>query len=381
MIDVADSDALPVDARVIEAELARLWRQAAEASAGGLVRTSSLTVLVMLMDEHVAGRFEAILAEVPAAHPCRAVLVALTERQARALLSAHCRPPRGGQPPVCWEEIRLEGSQAELNRIMSAASALVVPGLPVQVWWPGDPDLDTQLFQRVVAIGDRIVVDSAQFAQPLTSLARYAQHAQEEHGTVAFSDLTWRRLESWRPLVAEFFDAAADRTYLNGIETVTLRWAGTADAAGGLAEPLLLLGWLASRLGWSVAAGQSTLPGLQQIAFDDGARTVCVDIGRGPGRTDARPGLTSIELRASHEGRAARFLVRRVGGRGLSLSEIEGVRREAQVHLGAPADAELLNRELAGYGRDRIFEDALQIVRALQTTTGGPPAGRAQGLP
>ena len=48
MIDVTEAESLPLDARVIESGLARLWQLAADGSAGGVVHASSLTLVASL---------------------------------------------------------------------------------------------------------------------------------------------------------------------------------------------------------------------------------------------------------------------------------------------------------------------------------------------
>ena len=208
-------EALPLDARAIETEVERLWREAATSASGNLARASSMTVLAMLLDPSAVERVEAVLAQAPAVHPCRVVLIAQTTSEPRARLSAYCRPPTAGRGPICWEEVRLEGGQPALDRLMSVARALVLPNLPVQVWWPHEADFAGPLFDQTVEIGDRIVVDSAYFSDPLNALAAYAARAEEEHGTIGFADLNWRRIEPWRMQVAQFFDHPEDRPFLN----------------------------------------------------------------------------------------------------------------------------------------------------------------------
>src|SRR6266516_3137770 len=115
-IDVTEAESLPLDARLLEAGLARLWQMASEGTVGGVVHASSLTLLAVLVDEAIAAAQEGVLAEVAPAHPCRAIIIALAEVEPRARLGAYCRPPRAGRPPTCWEEIRLEGSPAAANR-------------------------------------------------------------------------------------------------------------------------------------------------------------------------------------------------------------------------------------------------------------------------
>jgi glucose-6-phosphate dehydrogenase assembly protein OpcA len=371
VIDVTEAESLPLDARVIEAGLGRLWQMAAEGTPGGVVHTSSLTLLVVLADQAAAAREEAVLAQVGPAHPCRAILLVPNGSEPRARLGAYCRPPRSGRPPTCWEEIRLEGSRTVLQRVLSVAAQLVLPNLPAQVWWPGNPELEGPLFQRLVEIGDRLIVDSGQFLNPLASLARYADRSNEEHGTVGFVDLGWRRLEPWRLLTAQFFDEPSDRVFLNDVKSIEVGYEQPSDGLpSGLAAALLVVGWLASRLGWtprqSAPAGK-----IRELVFDDGGREILVRLRSYP-MVESLARLVSLELRASHDGESALYALERRGGRVTTVAEVNGVRREAQVHLPTASQAELLQRELGGFGRDRIYEDALRVVRLLAGAEGTP---------
>lgn len=371
MIDATQAESLPLDARAIEAGLGQLWQLAADGSVGGVVHASSLTLLALLLDRDLAKRGSSVLAEVAPAHPCRAIVVEFVEAEPRACLGAFCRPASAGRPPSCWEEIRVEGSPADLNRIMSVVSSLALPNLPLQVWWPGDPDVGSPLFRRVIQIAHRIIVDSAQFREPLTSLARYAEQSEAEHGPVGFADLGWRRLQPWRMLTAQFFDTPEDRVFLRNIESVLVVHQQSAEGkADGLAAAFLLVGWLASRLGWTMATEQTRLRADEaDMTFDNGGRAVAVRLqSLSPDRSvveDVGAGILSLELRAHHGGRPASYSIARTPETATTLAEVDGAQREAQVHLPAPTEADLLRRELAGFGRDRIYEDALAVVRLI----------------
>ena len=365
------NDYLPLDARAIEAQVGEMWHRAAEGAGGGLARTCSQTVLVMAVDPHVEKRAQEIIAEAPLLHPCRVILLTLGQSEPRATASAFCRPPGNGRGIVCWEEIRLEGSLTALDRVMSAARALVMPNLPVQVWWPGDTDVSAALFEQAVEIGDRIIVDSGQFADPLRALAAYADRTDQDHA-VGFADLNWQRTEPWRLLLAQFFDPPEDRQLLNYIETIVVRFQRPEPrAGGGLAEALLLVGWLAGRLAWSPPPAPLGNRDVEHALFDDGGRVVRVELRRVPG-SQGPNGLLAVELHAALDEHTASYVVRRESEGAATVADVDGNRREAHCPLSTPGDVALLERELAGFGRDRIYDETLQVVRALAR---GAPVG------
>jgi glucose-6-phosphate dehydrogenase assembly protein OpcA len=381
VIDATSNDSLPLDVRAIEAGLGQLWQLAAEGTVGGVVHASSLTLLVLLLDRGLADRQSALLAEVAPAHPCRVILVKVLDVEPRARLGAACRPASTGKPPSCWEEIRIEGSSAAMHRMMSVVGSLVLPNLPVQVWWPGDPDLGSQLFQRVLNIGDRIIIDSSQCREPLASLGQYAERMQPQHGTVGFADLAWARLRPWRMLTAQFFDPPEDRVFLRNVESVNVAYhRQTENGRGGMSAALLLVGWLASRLGWTIGADQRRVQrdGID-ATFDDGGRSVKVQLRTAHGSPmnlggDAARGVVSLRLKAARDGQSASYSIECGASDATTVAEVDGVRREAQLHLLPASEAELLRRELAGFGRDRIYEDALAVVTLMAQQAAKPLA-------
>lgn len=352
------------DARLIEAERERLWRRLARGTAGGLVRASSLSLLVILTDSAIAARVRGVLDEVAAQQHCRAMIVTLADDEPAAHVVVHAG--QTGQPRFSWEEIKLVGPLSDSNRIMSAVELLTLPGLPVQAWWPGDPRCQESIFRRVVDIADRVIVDSRDFSEPLASIAWYASQSAEEHGIVGFVDLGWRRLEAWRVLLAQFFDPPVERLFLNDVQSIAVEYRRAARGeAGGLAEALLLVGWFAARLGWSpVSEPGRQDAGLQRLLFDTGASQAKAML-RSRGPTPRGGGLLKVEVRAAHAGRSALYTIARSEEHVSALARVDGARRGAELSLPVPGEADLLGRELAGFGRDRMYEEALQMMRSI----------------
>ena len=74
-----------------------------------------------------------------------------------------------------------------------------------------------------------------------------ASFGEIAHESVAFGDLSWSRLNSWRVLTAELFDAPADQELLDSIERVMIEY--TKSAAANEIVQALLYG-LAQRRLW-----------------------------------------------------------------------------------------------------------------------------------
>ena len=116
------------------------------------------------------------------------------------------------------------------------------------------------VFDQLVEMGDRLIVDSADFTDLLVGCRRLATLRRQS----GVADLSWERLGWWQELTAQFFDAPRFRRYLPNLSRLQLRYAVQPPAsnrhdedmevAPGTSAPmtqaLLYAGWIATRLGW-----------------------------------------------------------------------------------------------------------------------------------
>ena len=342
-----------VDIRAIEHELAALWAKVGEGDAA-VTRACVLNLLILLgPDAETERRVSDVLAKLMVNCPCRALMLRLlpasaAERPLDAWVQAHCQVASPGRPQVCCEQITIQARGDAARGMPGLVLPLLMPDVPVMVWVPrGEPsELDPS--GRLTRLADRLIVDSATFAD--ASAARRRLLAIAAKGT-HISDLAWGRLTPWRELTAQFFDAPALRQHLSEIEQVTVR------ATGDLTPGLLAAGWLASRLGWHTTADS---PHGRQLVRTDGAPiAIMVDSGRDDA---ALIGGLTIQCRR------AKFTVRPTGGRGRAeaIAAIDGmppVQRTVDVAL--PDDAALIAEELRLPGRDKGYEGALRVAADL----------------
>jgi glucose-6-phosphate dehydrogenase assembly protein OpcA len=360
----------------LERELARLRRSSgAHAKEQGVpvARASVLNLVVFATREIHARRAATTIDELATRHPSRAiVIVADREPGGPPELEMHCHlsHPDGAQQ-VSYEQILIRARGAAGRRLVSAVIPLLLPDLPVFLWWTETPPLDLPYFDDLLRLADRLIVDSGDFARPDRTLPRL--HAVARSGTNRYgvTDFNWTRITPWRELVMQFFDVPAWRPFLDTITGIRVGFA--VDADGREIHPsqaLLFIGWLASRLGWS--AVESLAPSeagglLFAMRRPDGHEI--------PVRVRPRfmlgldeGDLSGLRIQSEVGGRHAEFVVKRseaathamalvtVGGRGMS---------ERIVPLGRPGVSELLGEELTIARSDSIYEDALAALVAL----------------
>ncbi len=374
MIDEAFWGARATSIDALDRELARLRRAAvAHARERGqtLARASVLNLVVYAEREVHARRAARTVADLALRHPSRAIVL-LGDRGRDGVVASvqlHCHVPESdGAQPVLYEQIlaRVRGDFDE--RVASVVIPLLVPDLPVFLWWTGTPPSDARHLDDLVTLADRFIIDSADFARAdrtLPEVARLARHR------VAITDLNWARLTHWRELIAQFFDVPTWRPFLDGITGIRAGFAVDMDGRDiHPSQALLLLGWLASRLGWRPieSLAPSEAGGLLfRMSRADGAPIMIRLRPRFERGLDAGD-VSGVRIQSAIGGDTAEFVIKRAPDErhATATAIIAGVvRAERVVPLPALGIRELLGEELAIARNDHVYEVALAALMAL----------------
>jgi glucose-6-phosphate dehydrogenase assembly protein OpcA len=354
-----------IDIRAIERELTALWKQATEpgqdAERPAVTRTCVLNLVVVTRGGLAAQQATDIVARLTARYPNRAIVVsAVPEAQEDTMdawVQAHCQMPGPGRPQVCCEQITIEARGAAVARVAGTVLPLLVPDVPVMLWCPRGEPFDDPGFTRLSRLADRIILDSATFAAPEAGLARLVELLDVD---TAISDLSWSRITPWRELTAQFFDAPAVLPHLAEIERVVVEYEARPGETTDRDQALLLVSWLASRLGWRAAGAPEARDrdSLLRLARDDGE--IVVELRVAEPKEDALDRLAALTI----ECRRARFAITRGDAPDCAVAraEVEGMQPlERKVRLERLDEADLIAEELRLLGRDSTFESALRM--------------------
>jgi glucose-6-phosphate dehydrogenase assembly protein OpcA len=393
----ADSLATPMweqrdtTVRAVAGHLASLWDAPARVEDDGTqtftqkglphARASVLNLVVTVVDDQAADRVVHTLMGLGVRHPSRAVVL-VPEPSERpepldARISTHCHDAVGGGDQICYEEVVLTVRGEAAGHLNGIVAPLLIHDLPTHVWWPGDCPFNDPIFEQLVDLADRLVVDSSDFSDLLIGLRRLSNLRRRS----GVGDLSWERLAWWQELTAQFFDAPRFRRYLPNLSRLHIRYAVppsssdrhdedeevTPGVAAPMAQALLYAGWIATRLGWR--RYRTTKP------IEDGGfrlrmegKHEMVDLIIEPVVTDSvRPGdLTSVRLRSLGETGAAEFIVDRDGEDAMVATNADGMTALLRrVTMAAPRESELLSSQLTVDRADRVYEDALRAAAIL----------------
>lgn len=369
-----------LDVEVVERQLAKLWQATVHdpkaASETAVLRARVANLLVFVSDNTALEDVHQMLSELTAIHPSRVLamlgMVAAADQDIEMSLESICQTDkRTGAQRLSCEEITLKACGKFVSELPSAALPLLAPDLATFLWWRDAPQFDDRVLDKLLRATDRLVVDSAEFADPLHDLSRTNElFRAKDYDHVGISDLNWARLTFWRALLADFYDVAAYQPLLDRIDSVEVDYvAPEGNESSAAPQAWLITGWLASRLGWTLAqAPLQEHDGKLSLRFRGNSnREINVVLNRVE-QGERKPGrLVRVEMRTSLEG-AGSFRVARSDDNRFVLAEAT---LGGQLHRGRVlpvrnrSAAQLLGREMEILCNDQIYQEAINFISSV----------------
>ncbi len=350
--------AVSVDVGGIEKELAALWRTQSKEKSAALTRACAWNLVVYCSDDGAMTKAKLTADALVHAVPTRTILVlnhpyATSGPELEAWVSANCHVGAGGGKLLCTEEIHIESRAKGSELVPSLLRALVVPDVPTALWWAGPPPDNASAVRVLVSGVDRLIVDSMQ--APGGSLSKLAHVGGLLDGLVLV-DLNWLRTATLRSLLASMFDPPVGAEALFKMRHMRLE-----VTEAGLPAAKLMLGWLISRLKWTVSERlpSSSVAGAswRLRSRDDTGLGIDIAIVTGSPRAS---GLHSMHF-DTDDGRRFGFTSRE-----REVVDVVGARGTRELSAGEPPIEQLLVAALGARGRDRLYAVALHRAMELE---------------
>ncbi len=323
---------------------------------GTLALRSSVLNLIVVTDEESAQQVTSSVSKLAGRYPARAVVFVADpegERNVDVRLSAFCNIRGGGGAQVCAEQVTIHAEGPPATHLESFAGPLLIPDLPVFLWYPGEFSPRSPEFSAMAELADRVILDSAA-GENREGCLREIAALLEDPATPAIGDLQWVGLSPWRSLLADIFGSPERARELEKIERVEVLY-----APGGENRALLVTGWLASTLNWE-AQSASREEDARRLEFSGPSGPVSVELSQRS--SDAR--LRRIRLYSEEYS----FQV----SRHRELSDVrttvmrgDELLAERTVHLGSFDLGVLVGEELGYRGHDGAYEAALVMATKL----------------
>jgi glucose-6-phosphate dehydrogenase assembly protein OpcA len=357
----------------LEKELRDLWLEPQQDPKAPVSRVVTMNLEVVAPSRELLERYTPVVDEVTASIPARAILASLEPDAAGddfdGNVTAVCWNTSGKK--ICSERITIHARGGASARAASAIEAFLVPEIPTALVWLGRVHVDDPVFQDLANDAHRILLDSEYTS--MASLVHVAAWARKQSFTVEVADLAWTRLAPWQEMIARFFDDARHRDLAERIDKIRLTQASDAGARLG-AEPSLLLGWVATRLGWKV----QRLGGSLRMKRPDGG-SVALELVAVPRPQGVAPqALAAVHIEAQHDGVRLGGAIERHLGSGRTSDDTKdadiilwrqvtepGNAIEQRVRLGANKAAKWLERTLHRPRRDPAFDESVAFAEQI----------------
>ncbi|MGZ7080651.1 MAG: glucose-6-phosphate dehydrogenase assembly protein OpcA [Thermoanaerobaculia bacterium] len=342
-------EAIGVEPHRIEGQLAEFWRLDPSGEQG-VLRAALWNVIAHTASPELQMKANETLARVATKLPQRSIVVRADRGGEPALssfVSANCHLIAPGRQ-VCSENIAIVAGGSQISRVPPLVSSLLIPDMPVAVWWIGDlPNEHEDYVCALLAPADRLIVDSIHFDRP-ADLALIGRVAAKT--TTSPADINWVRLEEWRAATASIFDPPHMRARLSQIRAVRVM-ASVDDPKyfGSQIEALFYSSWLTTQAG-QVVAEDGKVEGTRG-AVEYTFRYDTVDVIRGILQVEIEFGDGSI-ARISCDPK-----------RGILLANVDGVTQapESVTRSKAKGSDDLIVRQLKRPESDRVFLRVLPV--------------------
>ncbi|WP_271253952.1 glucose-6-phosphate dehydrogenase assembly protein OpcA [Pseudanabaena sp. Chao 1811] len=351
----------------VEAELSKIWQSYGENSAA---RATTFNLLVYEPETIGAASRIASVESIASQSPCRVIDLVTVEGEDQGIsaqVAAYCPIQKSRSSLICGEYITLSGAKTSFERVHSILPELLIPDLPVFLWWKDSPAPNTRMFEKLVNLSDRLIMDSATFSNSEADLLKVKAMIQ---ASTQIADLNWQRLAPWQELTAQAFDQPDRRAAVWEIDGITIDY-----ERGNSTQALMFLGWIASRLEWEPI--ERTSEGgdydIQHIIFEGRhdlrikAELAAIPVGD-PGEVVGD--LIGLRLTASNQNTDA-CNVFCSESTGCMRMEAGGGAQNYRVHQVSPLSDQsadtLLGQQLQRWGREVLFEESLALVAKILT--------------
>jgi glucose-6-phosphate dehydrogenase assembly protein OpcA len=333
---------LPVEIGQISRELGKLWEETGDTK----TRASLINLAIYTESAKSVSENTSLISEIAAQHACRALLIfanpKATREAAKAWISAHCHLAGKGERQICSEQITFELDGEIVSALPNIVFSHLDSDLPLYFWWQGEfrEPLDEKLWGWV----DRLIYDSASWEAPERQFRLVQKIRTLTEIRTVLCDLNWTRLLGTRFALAQLFDHSCALARIRNIKRISITCARRTTG-------LLLLGWLAGRLGWKLSDSGRFL------ATDDHPIDFELLASEGPpiGRCAFECTDASLEIARDH---GSDYFHARINCEGISDTMM-------LVPAGKSDTVDILVDELSRGGEHPLYRKALALVGPL----------------
>jgi glucose-6-phosphate dehydrogenase assembly protein OpcA len=310
--------------------------------------------MIAFVDREWSGEIANRLRGVGRYHASRLLVLSYEPRRERLdarVMIASEGEPQDGELALLRETVVVEIGDRHLDDLLTIADPLVVTDLPTLLWSPhGHYDI----VETLLDMSQAVLVDSVD--EPVAREAVDRAWALGARGSYVV-DLAWLRSTPWRERLAAAFDPPWLRGELRHISAVEVHHHPATTVAAAL-----IVGWLASRLGWEVTQLQGGEGDSHLGSARAGEEEVALRLQVAPQLLV--PGLDRVSVETVHGRRLS--LSRGVGGLRAHWREPGGEEREWTIPGASRGETGVLGEGIRqALLREPTYVPALNVARTL----------------
>jgi glucose-6-phosphate dehydrogenase assembly protein OpcA len=251
----------------------------------------------------------------------------------------------------------MSASGSAAKRLPSVARSLLLGDLPTALWWcvPQAPPLGGPMFDELSQMADQVIYESMSWPDPVSGMTAVAEWVNSERTEQVVADLQWRRLKLWRRLISQALSPEVLPGAMESITEIRLE-----HGPHSLTQAWLLVGWLASRLGWQPAHGRAQRNVEIDWSFRSTTGPIKITVRR---RNEGNPEVTGAVIRWKTKDGPGQAKFEVIGPERLQVRVNDG---ETRILTAPPQSrASLVARQLPDLERDPLFRETLKHAGAM----------------
>lgn len=220
-------------------------------------------VIIYTHDLQRTAYYKDLAEQVMQQFPCHIIFIQGNRQQTKNELKINVSiEKRNNSDEISGDQIFIEVSGEDYERIPFLITSYLVPDLPVHLVWGQDIIQEDLLLVRLQQFASRLIIDS----DATQDLQQFSQHILVDLNrlNIPIVDMNWTRIEGWREVIAQTFDTSQRLEQLKNAHTLQLTYQLTSDQSSLKPETqaIYLQGWLAICLGWQFQRLEKTEQGL-----------------------------------------------------------------------------------------------------------------------
>ncbi len=227
----------------IQAELNSLW--------GYKTKACLFNLIVYTHDPRRTDYFQDLTKMIMERFPCRIIFIKgnPTSKDSNLTINVSIEESQDKHKITC-EQICIEASGPELVRVRFLLLTLLIPDLPIYLFWGQDPTTESTILPYLQCLATRLIFDS----EATDNLQSFSKNMLERLKTscIPVVDMNWARIGGWREVIAKTFDSMERFDQLAKANLITIIYNSQPNPLFFHPETqaIYMQGWLASRLSW-----------------------------------------------------------------------------------------------------------------------------------